>query len=182
MIFWQIAERKCRTDRTGCNSSVPDIPQSRQSSASVEGSQSAEQIAPAVTLLFQTSLNQGKVPLLWKAAYIAQIFKKGSRSSAENYRPISLTSILSKMCEHIVHCAISNHFDTHNVLSDAQHGFRKRRSQLILTVDDLAKVFDDKSQMDTILLDFSKAFDKVPHKRLLLKVASHGITGPEKSR
>jgi len=86
------------------------------------------------------------------------------------------------MCEHIVHCAISNHFDTHNVLSDAQHGFRKRRSQLILTVDDLAKVFDDKSQMDTILLDFSKAFDKVPHKRLLLKVASHGITGPEKSR
>ena len=89
--------------------------------------------------------------------------------------------VLSKMCEHIVHCAISNHFDTHNVHSDPQHGFRNRRScetQLILTVDDLAKVLDDKSQMDAILLDFSMAFNKVPHKRLLLKVASHGIHWP----
>lgn len=142
--------------------------------------ETAEQIAPAVTLLFQASLDQGKVPSLWKAAHVVPIFKKGSRSSAENYRPISLTSILSKLCEHIVHCAISNHLDAHSVLADAQHGFRKRRScetQLILTVDDLAKGLDDKSQIDMILLDFSKAFDKVAHNRLLLKIGSYGITG-----
>jgi len=63
---------------------------------------------------------------------------------------------------------------------NAQHGFRKRRScgsQLLRTVNDLAKGLDDKSQTDMILLDFSKAFDKVPHQRLLLKVSHCGITG-----
>ena len=140
----------------------------------------AVEIAPAVTLLFQSSLDQGKVPSSWKRGLIVPIFKKGSRSAAANYRPISLTSILSKLCEHIVHCAISNHFDANNVLTDAQHGFRKRWScetQLILTIDDLAKNVDDKFQTDVILLHFSKAFDKVPHQRLLLKTSHLGISG-----
>ena len=108
------------------------------------------------------------------------IFKKGNRSSAVNYRPISLTSILCKLCEHIVHSTISTHLDCNSILTNAQHGFRKRRScetQLLLTLDDLAKGLDDKSQTDMILLDFSKAFDKVPHQRLLLKVSHCGISG-----
>jgi len=142
--------------------------------------ETASELAPAVTLLFQVSLDRGKVPSSWKEALIIPIFKKGNRSSAVNYRPISLTSILCKLCEHIVHSTISSHLDLNGILTNAQHGFRKRRScetQLLQTVDDLAKGLDDKSQTDMILLDFSKAFDKVPHQRLLLKVLRCGIAG-----
>ena len=110
---------------------------------------------------------------------MAHIFKKGNRSCAGNYRSISLTSILSKTREHNVHCAISNHVDANNVLTDAQHGFCKLRScegQLIVTIDDLAKGLNDKSQIDMILLALSRAFDKVPHKCLVLKIQNYDIT------
>jgi len=142
--------------------------------------ETATEVAPAVTLLFQASLDRGKVPTFWKEALIVPIFKMGNRSSAVNYRLISLTSILCKLCEHIVHSTISTHLDCNSILTNAQHGFRKRRScetQLLLTLDDLAKGLDGKSQTDMMLLDFSKAFDKVPHQRLLLKVSHCGISG-----
>ena len=104
--------------------------------------QTAEQIAPAVTLLFQASINQGRVPTQWKKAQIVPLFKKGSRSDAANYKPISLTSVLCKLCKHIIHCAVIQHLTNSNILSDAQHGFRKKRScetQLICLLDDLTK-------------------------------------------
>ena len=125
--------------------------------------ETAEEIAPAISILFQTSLDQGSVPSAWKKALVVPLFKKGNRSLPSNYRPISLTAILCKLCEHVVHSAIINHLSEHSILTDAQHGFRKRRScdtQLILTVDDLAKGMEDKGQTDLVLLDFSKAFDQ----------------------
>ena len=70
------------------------------------------------------------------------------------------------------------HAETHSILTDAQHGFRKRRSretQLILTIQELAKNSDIKGQADIILLDFSKAFDKVPSKRRLHKLQHYVI-------
>ena len=70
------------------------------------------------------------------------------------------------------------HLECNNILHDAQHGFRKRRScesQLILTINDLAKNLDNAGQTDLILLDFSKAFDKVPYKRLLYKIHYYGV-------
>ena len=89
--------------------------------------EAADEIAPAITLLFQASLNQGNTPLTWSKALVP-IFKKGSKSDASNYRPISLTSVLCKLCEHILHSTIITHLANHKILSDAQHGFRKRRS------------------------------------------------------
>ena len=140
----------------------------------------AQEIAPALTLLFSSSLQTGEIPDAWRHALIQPAFKKGDRSSAANYRPISLTSVCCKLLEHIVRSAITSHLDQHNILVDSQHGFRKGRScetQLILTVDDLAAVLEESGQTDTILLDFSKAFDKVPHRRLLLKLHHTGIRG-----
>jgi len=131
-------------------------------------------------LLFQASIDQGRVPAEWKRANIVPIFKKDSRSDAANYRPISLTSVLCKLCEHVVHCAVIRHLNEHNILTNAQHGFRQRRScetQLILTIEDLAKGLDNRSQIDIILLDYEKAFDKVSHRHLLLKVQHYGVTG-----
>ena len=71
-------------------------------------------------------------------------------------------------------------FESHNILSDKQHGFRKKRScesQLILTIQDLAAGLNSKSQIDAILLDFSKAFDKAPHERLAAKLHHYGVRG-----
>ena len=72
------------------------------------------------------------------------------------------------------------HLENNNILTDLQHGFRKRRScerQLIKTVNDLSKSINHEEQIDSILLDFSKAFDKVYHRKLLLKLEHYGIRG-----
>ena len=142
--------------------------------------ETAEEVAPAVRLLFQATILQGRLPSVWKKAHIVPIYKKGSKSSPANYRPISLTSVLCKLCEHVIHCSVIRHLSANNILSDAQHGFRKRRScdtQLIITIDDLAKGIEAKSQTDVILLDYEKAFDKVSHRHLLAKVHHYGIHG-----
>ena len=87
--------------------------------------EAADKIAPAITLHFQASLNQGNTPSTWRKALVVPISKKGSKSDASNYRPISLTSVLGKLCEHILHSTILTHLANHKILSDAQHGFRK---------------------------------------------------------
>ena len=138
------------------------------------------EVAPAMTLVFQASLHQSAIPLDWSHALVTPLFKKGNRSEPANYRPISLTSIACKCLEHIIHHHIMTHLDNYSILHEAQHGFRKGRScesQLILTIQDLAKGLDDSSQIDAILLDLSKAFDKVPHLRLLYKLNHYGVRG-----
>ena len=105
--------------------------------------------------------------------------QKGDRSAPVNYRPVSLTSVCSKVMEHILHSHIIKHMDKLGLLADSQHGFRKRRStetQLILSIDDLAKSLDVE-QVDCILLNFSKAFDKVPHSRLPTKLQHYEVRG-----
>jgi len=140
----------------------------------------AAELAPCLTLIFKASLKQGKVPSEWKQANVTALFKKGDRTSAANYRPISLTSVCCKLMEHVIHSQIMRHLDRHSLLTDQQHGFRKRRScetQLILTLQDLAAGIEEGEQIDAVLLDFSKAFDKVPHQRLLHKLDHYGIKG-----
>ena len=139
-----------------------------------------EEVVDVLVLIFQTSLDCGRIPTAWKEAFITPLFKKGDRSKPSNYRPVSLTSICCKLLEHVIHSNVISHLDQHGILSDAQHGFRKERScesQLILTVQDLANSLNEGEQVDAILLDFSKAFDKVPHQRLLAKLRNYGVRG-----
>jgi len=138
----------------------------------------AEELAPALSVIFQKSIDTGDLPKSWLKANISPIFKKGDRTLASNYRPVSLTSICCKTLEHIIHSNIMKHFDQFSILTDKQHGFRRKHStesQLILTTNDIAKSLNNKSQVDMIIMDFSKAFDVVSHNRLLNKLKWYGI-------
>ena len=141
----------------------------------------SHEIAPFLTLIFQSSLQQGVLPAEWKSANIVPIFKKGDRTKTCNYRPVSLTSICSKILEHVVYTCIFSHLKEHNILREEQHGFQVGKScetQLIMTIDDFVNCLNDNRQIDCIFLDFSKAFDRVPHNRLCNKLSYYGIRGP----
>ena len=131
-------------------------------------------------VIFQQSIDIGSVPADWKHANIIAVYKKGSRTDAQNYRPVSLTCVPCKLPEHIMFRHIMTHVDAHNVLVHHQHGLRSNCScetQLINTIEHLARSINDRNQTDLLILDFSKAFDTVTHKRLLLKVEYYGIRG-----
>ena len=126
-------------------------------------------------------LDSGELPMDWLEANVTPLFKKGDRASPSNYRPVSLTAIACKLLEHIIHHHVMAHLETYNILTDHQHGFRKGRScetQLALTIDDLARSLNSQGQTDMIIMDFSKAFDCVPHQRLLNKIHHYGVRGP----
>jgi len=129
-----------------------------------------------LTLIMQRSFESGVVPDDWKAANVTPIHKSGSRSNASNYRPISLTSQLCKIFESIIRDTIVQHLESNGLITGAQHGFRSV-SNLLQFLDHVTRSIDEDECVDVIYLDFSKAFDKVPHGRLMEKIDKHGITG-----
>ena len=138
--------------------------------------ETAEQIAPIITHIFQQSYNTSNLPNDWLQALVTPIHTKSFKSDLANHRPISLTCILCKVMEHIIVSNIWKHLHKHDIILHFQHGFQSGlscESQLIETVHDWMTALDNKTQF---LLDFAKAFDKVPHKRLLPKLTSYGIT------
>ena len=134
-----------------------------------------EQIAYPLYLLFRKSPDEGSVPEDWKCANVSPVYKKGNRNKAENYRPISLTSQICKLFEAIIRDAVVKHLEDNQLISDSQHGFRKGRScltNLLTFLDKVTSYVDSGEEVDVVFLDFAKAFDKVPHQRLLLKLQS----------
>lgn len=137
-------------------------------------------IAGPLTKIFKISLKYGVMPQDWKDANVTPLFKKGAKDKCENYRPISLTSVVGKMLESIVKDKFVEHLDRFKLLHDSQHGFRRGRSCLTNLLDLMESVtqqIDEGNPVDVIYLDFAKAFDKVPYKRLYKKINSHGIGG-----
>ena len=140
----------------------------------------AETIALPVSILFNATLKDGILPEDWKLAFITAIYKKGSRHLLENYRPISLTAILCKVMEKFVRDNVVLHLLQENLLSNKQYGFitgRSTSTQLLYYLDECLKKIANGGVIDAIYLDFSKAFDTVPHRRLLRKLEAYGITG-----
>ena len=142
--------------------------------------QLAHVIAPILTEIYRKSYSTGEVPRDWRRANVVPIYKKGDRSDPSNYRPISLTCIASKLMEHVLASNIMSHAETHDLLYHLQHGFRKQRScelQLTGLVSDLTNNMHHGKQTDILVMDFSKAFDKVGHGRLLHKLDHYGVKG-----
>ena len=139
----------------------------------------AYSLAPALTILFNKCFEHSTIPTEWKIHRIQPIFKSGSKSIVSNYRPISILSVISKTFEQIVHKKIIEFIES--IITPAQFGFLRNRSCLTQLLTSYAKTvqsIEDKRACDTIYLDFSKAFDCIPHNELLLKLWTIGITGP----
>ena len=133
-----------------------------------------------LTLFFRKSMDESALPEIWKRGNIAPIFKKGNRHEPENYRPISLTCVACKVMEKFVRDAVRDHLLRNNLISQHQHGFlpgKSTSSQLMECLEDWSKMMEEGSSVDILYLDFKKAFDAVPHKRLLEKIQAYGIRG-----
>jgi len=139
----------------------------------------ADEIPVFLAELYNKSLKTDD-PEEWKLANVTPIFKRGKRSSSANYRPVSLTVILCKVQESLIRDKVIEHLDLYKLIKDTQHGFVKNRScltNLLFFLEEVTNYIDSGYPVDIIYLDFQKAFDKVPHKRLLHKLAAHGISG-----
>jgi hypothetical protein len=123
--------------------------------------------------IFQTSLTSGKLPTQWLEAVVTLVFKKGDKCKAENYRPISLTSSTCKLFEKVLVRQLLEFLRNKNVVPINQHGFIPGRSaitNLLTSCNQWTKLLDTGKTVDIVYLDFSKAFDRVPHPLLLHKL------------
>ena len=140
----------------------------------------ADVLAYPLTIMFKKSLETGELPSQWLQAIITPIFKKGSKASAENYRPVSLTCILCKILEKIIVRQIIEHIKDNQLGSLRQHGFTSGKStttNLLEVMNIWTEALMHNIPVDVLYLDYRKAFDCVPHQRLLNQVRSFGITG-----
>ena len=107
-------------------------------------------------------------------SFIQKRFKK----QVLNYRPVSLTSVICKVLETIIRDHMTDFLIKPKLINPSQHGFLKARScltNLLCFLEEITKWVDEGSPVDVIYFDFQKAFDKVPHQRLILKLKSHGM-------
>ena len=135
-----------------------------------------DEFVSAITLLFKNIYNSGEMPSIWKKANVTALHKKGSKCDPSNYRPISLTCILCKVYEKIIRNHILEHVSEN--ISRMQHGFmigRSCLSNLLESFDIINDFLSEGETVDIFYLDFQKAFDSVPHYRLLMKLKSFGI-------
>ena len=119
-------------------------------------------------------------PQAWKDAIVVPIHKKGKKSDTNNYRPISLTSIVCKVFESVIKDNLMDFLLKNNLLSNAQHGFLPNKScvtNLLTMLDNWTAAIQNGYSVDSIYLDFAKAFDSVPHKKLIYKLEKYGIKG-----
>ncbi|RUM41879.1 MAG: hypothetical protein DSY80_08180 [Desulfocapsa sp.] len=140
----------------------------------------AEELSSPLTQIFNTSLNQGRLPTIWRRAQVTALFKKGSRKEPCNYRPVSLTCIACKILESIIRDHLMDHLKRNKLFSSRQYGFIGGRStglQMLKVLEKWTEILDRGGEIDVIYLDFMKAFDTVPHRRLLSKLSSYGIHG-----
>ena len=139
-------------------------------------------ISVPLSHIINLSLETGNFPQQWKVAKISPLLKSGSTTNFDNYRPISVLSIVSKVIEKIVHKQLMNFLDENKLLSTRQFGFRAKMSTELaatLLLDDVRKNVDKGKLVGAVFIDLSKAFDTISHSKVLTKLPSYGIDGKE---
>lgn len=131
----------------------------------------AKEIAPNLTKIINCSVTAGLVPSLWKQANVTAVYKgKGAKDNPANYRPISILPILGRMMEKAIATQLYQHCEQQQIIPNTQFGFRRNSScetALIAATDSWMTSLDEGMVVGALLLDFSKAFDMVPHSLLL---------------
>nr|VZH94033.1 unnamed protein product [Spirometra erinaceieuropaei] len=140
----------------------------------------AGELSMPLSMLLHTSFDTGYLSPDWKSAWITPLYKGRSRVSANNYRPVSLISICCKIMEKIIKQQLMQFLEQNHLLSDSQHGFRESRScvtNLLYYLEHWTRAVDRGDMVHAIYIDFKKAFDSVPHHRLLYKLSRAGVRG-----
>ena len=139
-----------------------------------------ESLTPFLTKLFNHSLSSGEVPLNFCKAIVKPLLKSGKKKTDKSgFRPIALTSLLSKAMERCLRSVIQEHLESNNLLTPHQHGFRAGRSCLsqLLQHYDETVALEAEDNLDVVYLDYAKAFDKVDIGILSSRLLSKGISG-----
>ena len=140
----------------------------------------SKELAPLLHQLYRKSMDEAEVPEQWKEANVIPIHKNGSKAIMGNYRPVALTSIICKVFERILCAIIMAYLMLHNLISEQQHGFVRGRScqtNILLCMEKWTEIIDNGNSVDVAYFDYAKAFDKVSHRLLLIKLKSYGING-----
>jgi hypothetical protein len=133
-----------------------------------------------ITELFRISIDSGQLPESWKLSYIIPLHKKHDKCNVENYRPISITSILCKTLERIIVVNLNKFLIKNNLINENQFGFLKFRStntNLIVSFEDWYEAISIGNKIDVIYIDFKKAFDSINIEILLSKIHNIGVRG-----
>ena len=139
----------------------------------------ARVISKPLNHIINLSLQTGIIPSDWKVAKVTPIYKSGAKTKTDNYRPISILPILSKILEKAVQLQITEYLEENKLLSDKQFGYRKKRSTELATtlfIDDIRKEIDQGKMTGAVFIDLSKAFDTLGHSTLISKLKSYGLS------
>jgi len=135
-------------------------------------SELAEEVAKPLSIIYQQSWLTEEVPDDWRITSVTPIDKQGWKEDPGNYRPVSLTSVPGKTMERFILSVLTGHVKDSQGIRPSQHGFMKGRScltNLISSYDQVTCLEDEGKAVDVVYLDFSKAFDTVPHSIILEK-------------